>query len=100
MHTKDNMLRYSSISLSQVTKKESLPHYRQYSKDSADYSYLHPVNIADIWLESTLHGYQSCLHPSVQQRIDSKMNLVFAELDLDQFSREEKKDIIYEEPTR
>lgn len=60
--------------------KAQLP---RYVNAQAGENYCHPVNTADIWLEDKRLGLITCLHPQVRDRIDKKLTVVMAELDLD-----------------
>lgn len=51
--------------------------------DAASENYVHPVNSATILLEGKELGYFSVLNPKIKQKIDKKLNVAYAEIDID-----------------
>jgi len=51
------------------------------------YNYVHPVNSAGILLKDQEIGYISVLNPKIRNNIDKKLNVVFAEIDIDDMEK-------------
>ncbi|MHB8131720.1 MAG: phenylalanine--tRNA ligase subunit beta [Mobilitalea sp.] len=49
----------------------------------AKYNYVHPVNSASINLNGKEIGYFSVLNPKIKNKIDKKLNVAFAEIDIE-----------------
>ncbi|WMJ88126.1 phenylalanine--tRNA ligase subunit beta [Anaerocolumna sp. MB42-C2] len=76
--------------------KNCQPNYHN-TDISKNCNYVHPVNLAVITINGTAVGYFSCIHPKVRDKIDKKLNIAFAEIDMDNFTAVEKGTIIYRE---
>lgn len=51
------------------------------------YNYVHPVNSASILLNGEEIGYFSVINPKIKNRIDKKLNVAFAEIDLENMEK-------------
>jgi phenylalanyl-tRNA synthetase beta chain len=51
------------------------------------YNYVHPVNSAGICLQDQEIGYFSVLNPRIRNNIDKKLNVAFAEIDIDDMEK-------------
>jgi len=51
------------------------------------YNYVHPVNSAGICLKDQEIGYISVLNPKIRNNIDKKLNVAFAEIDIDDMEK-------------
>lgn len=51
------------------------------------YNYVHPVNSAGILLNGQKIGYLSVLNPKIRNNIDKKLNIAFAEIDVDDMEK-------------
>ncbi|WOO38496.1 phenylalanine--tRNA ligase subunit beta [Anaerocolumna sp. AGMB13020] len=82
--------------------KNSVPVYLAYNTDQEieGINYIHPVNAASIMMNEKNIGYFSCLHPKVKDRMDKKLNIAIAELDMVELTAIEKETIIYREISR
>lgn len=52
-------------------------------EELAKYNYVHPVNSAAVLLQGKEIGYFSVLNPRIKNRIDKKLNVAFAEIDIE-----------------
>ncbi len=64
------------------------------------YNYIHPVNNAGIHVKGQEVGYFSILDPRVKNRIDKKLNVAFAEIDLEDLARIEAVELRYSEVSK
>jgi phenylalanyl-tRNA synthetase beta chain len=64
------------------------------------YNYVHPVNSASINLEGCEIGYFSVLNPRVRNNIDKKLNVVFAEIDIELMEQIDVKPLSYKEVSK
>ncbi len=64
------------------------------------YNYVHPVNSASINLEGREIGYFSVLNPRVRNNIDKKLNVVFAEIDIELMEQVDVKPLTYKEVSK
>lgn len=69
-------------------------------EDIHRYNYVHPVNSAGISLMSREIGYFSILNPKIRNNIDKKLNVAFAEIDLDNMEKVNAKDLQYTEVSK
>ncbi|QHQ62366.1 phenylalanine--tRNA ligase subunit beta [Anaerocolumna sedimenticola] len=76
--------------------RNCLPAY-QNTEISKNCNYIHPVNSAVIRIHERVIGYFSGIHPKVRERIDKKLNLAFAEIDMDDLLELGKETIKYRE---
>ena len=65
-----------------------------------EHGYEHPINLNRIFIEDKEVGKIGIVHPVVGKKIDKKANIVFAEIDVDDFSSVSDSGIIYEEPSK
>ncbi|HHT97270.1 MAG TPA: phenylalanine--tRNA ligase subunit beta, partial [Clostridiales bacterium] len=64
--------------------KARYPKY-ELSDEIAKYNYIHPVNSAIIKLNQIETGYFSLINPRIRNKIDKKLNIAYAEIDLMEF---------------
>lgn len=67
---------------------------------TASHSYQHPVNLNAIYIGDKEIGEIGIVHPVVSKKIDKKAAIVFAEIDVKDFSEITNNSISYEEPSR
>lgn len=51
-------------------------------EELAKYNYVHPINCAAVLLKGTEIGYFSVINPRTKNKIDKKLNVAFAEIDI------------------
>lgn len=66
-------------------------------EELAKYNYVHPINSASVLAGGQEIGYFSVLDLRVKNRIDKKLNVVFAELDLEKLSNVAAENLRYSE---
>lgn len=71
-----------------------------FKKAEPQHSYEHPVNLYTICLNDKEIGRISIVHPVVSKKIDKKASIVFAEIDIEEFSSVKDESIVYEEPSK
>ena len=71
-----------------------------YSKLEASHSYEHPKNLNAIICQGKEIGRIGVAHPLVSKKIDKKAAIVFAELDIADFTAVENQGITYAEPSK
>lgn len=71
-----------------------------YKKAEPKHSYEHPVNLYTVMIDGKEIGTIGIVHPVVGKKIDKKAGIVFAELDLNEFTSAETEAIVYEEPSK
>ena len=71
-----------------------------FSKNEATHSYQHPKNLNNIYLGGRLIGEIGIVNASVSKKIDKKANIVYAEIDMEEFSKVDNKSIKYSEPSK
>lgn len=64
------------------------------------YNYVHPVNSTGIKLKDKEIGYFSVLNPKVRDNIDKKLNVAFAEIDIDDMEKIEEFPLEYKEVSK
>lgn len=64
------------------------------------YDYVHPVNSAGICLKDQKIGYFSVLNPKIKNNIDKKLNVAFAEIDIDEMEKVEAVPLQYKEVSK
>jgi len=69
-------------------------------EELAKYNYVHPVNCASIWLKDVEIGFFSVINPRVKNRIDKKLNIAFAEIDIENMEKLAAEPIVYNEISR
>ncbi|MCR5719262.1 MAG: phenylalanine--tRNA ligase subunit beta [Lachnospiraceae bacterium] len=70
----------------------------EYKTSKTDKDYIHPKNFNTILVDGKAVGTMGVAHPFVVSKIDKKANVVFAEIDVNEFSSVEKAAINYVEP--
>lgn len=68
--------------------------------DIIKYNYVHPVNNASILLEKKEIGYFSVINPKIKNNIDKKLNIAYAEIDMEYLEEIEAKPLKYEEVSK
>lgn len=79
--------------------KGTLPTY-QADETLAEANYVHPINSADMMMDGKKVGYFSVLHPKIRVKIDKKLQVAFAEVDLADFEATEYKNVMYTEVSK
>lgn len=69
-------------------------------EELAKYNYVHPVNCAGIKLKDVEIGYFSVLNPKVKNRIDKKLNVAFAEIDIEDMEKVAAEPVRYTEVSK
>jgi phenylalanyl-tRNA synthetase beta chain len=69
-------------------------------EDIKSFNYVHPVNSAGISLKDVPIGYFSVLNPRIKDRLDKKLNVVYAEIDLMDMEKVAAKDVVYKEVSK
>ena len=77
-------------------KHESL----RFEKAEATHSYQHPKNLNRIFCAGRLLGEMGIVNTSVAKKIDKKAAMVYAEIDVEEFSKIANASIRYAEPSR
>lgn len=82
-----------------LTAKNTVPSFA--ANDTFGKSnYVHPKNCTSILLEGNEIGYFSVLNPRVRNNIDKKLNVVFAEIDLERMEQTKTKPLNYKEVSK
>lgn len=71
-----------------------------FEKAVSTHTYEHPTNFNKIILDGTEIGTIAISHPVVSKKIDKKANIVFAEIDIEKFSKVSNTSISYKEPSK
>ncbi len=71
-----------------------------FKKTQQKYSYEHPVNLNAICIDGREIGTIGIVHPTVSKKIDKKSSIVFAELDIENYSSANADSIMYNEPSK
>lgn len=66
----------------------------------AKYNYVHPVNSAAIYVKDQEIGFFSVLNPRVKNKIDKKLNVAFAEIDLENLEKVQAEVLRYTEVSK
>jgi len=69
-------------------------------EDLKKYNYVHPINSASISLKGDEIGYLSILNPKVKNKIDKKLNVAFAEIDIENLEKVEAENLRYAEVSK
>lgn len=64
------------------------------------YDYVHPINSAGIHLQNNEIGYLSVLNPKIKNNIDKKLNVAFAEIDIDDMEQIASVPLEYKEVSK
>ena len=71
-----------------------------FRKAEPKHSYEHPVNLNTVMIGEKEIGTIGVVHPVVGKKIDKKASIVFAEIDMSEFTQAENAAIVYEEPSK
>ena len=71
-----------------------------FEKAEATHSYQHPKNLNKIFCGGRLLGEIGIVNTTVAKKIDKKANIVYAELDVEEFAKIANASIKYEEPSK
>ena len=71
-----------------------------FEKIEATHSYQHPKNLNKIYCGGKLLGEIGIVNSVVSKKIDKKANVVYAEIDVAEFSKIKNKSISYKEPSK
>lgn len=71
-----------------------------FKKIDAAHSYEHPKNLNEIYCDGVKLGLIGIANSVVSKKIDKKANIVFAEIDVEEFAKILNASISYEEPSR
>ena len=71
-----------------------------FEKKAAEHSYQHPRNLNKVLCDGAEIGEIGIVHPVVSKKIDKKASVVYAEIDINDFSAIENASIQYEEPSK
>ena len=71
-----------------------------FKKAEPKHSYEHPVNLNAVMIGDREIGTIGIVHPVVGKKIDKKAGIVFAEIDMSEFTEAENAAIVYEEPSK
>ncbi len=71
-----------------------------FKKAEPKHSYEHPVNLNTVMIGDREIGTIGIVHPVVGKKIDKKASIVFAEIDMSEFTQAENAAIVYEEPSK
>ncbi len=69
-------------------------------EELAKFNYVHPVNSAAILLKGEEIGYFSVLNPRVRTKIDKKLNVAFAEIDIESLEKIAAEGLRYTEVSK
>lgn len=69
-------------------------------EDLATYNYVHPVNSASIKLKDEEIGYFSVINPKIKNKIDKKLNVAFAEIDIELMEKVAAEKLRYNEVSK
>jgi phenylalanyl-tRNA synthetase beta chain len=69
-------------------------------EDGDRYNYVHPVNSAAITVKGQEIGYFSVLNPKAKNRIDKKLNVAFAEIDIENLEKVAAENLRYTEVSK
>jgi phenylalanyl-tRNA synthetase beta chain len=71
-----------------------------FEKAEATHSYQHPKNLNKIFCAGKLLGEMGIVNASVAKKIDKKANIVYAEIDIEEFAKIKNASIKYREPSK
>lgn len=72
----------------------------EFRRKDARHSYQHPKNLNSLICQNKEVGEMGIIHPNVVNKIDKKCAIVYAELDVKDFSELADRGIVYEEPSK
>lgn len=70
-----------------VTSLKNIVPTFKIKEELANYNYVHPVNSAAIMLKEEEIGFFSVLNPRVKNKLDKKLNVAFAEIDIESLEK-------------
>ncbi|MFT4146574.1 MAG: phenylalanine--tRNA ligase subunit beta [Mobilitalea sp.] len=79
--------------------KNIAPNYKL-KEELAKNNYVHPVNSASIFLKDEEIGYFSVINPRVKNKIDKKLNVAFAEIDIETMEKVAAESLRYSEVSK
>ena len=82
-----------------LTAKNTVPSFAAKDTEGKP-NYIHPVNCTSILLEGSEIGYFSVLNPRIRNNIDKKLNVVFAEIDLERMEQTAAEPLNYKEVSK
>lgn len=71
-----------------------------FEKAEATHSYQHPKNLNNIYCDGKLLGEIGIVNATVAKKIDKKANIVYAEIDVEEFAKITNASIKYEAPSK
>ena len=71
-----------------------------FERTEATHSYQHPKNLNKIYCAGKLLGEMGIANASVAKKIDKKANIVYAEIDIEEFAKIKNASIKYQEPSK
>ena len=71
-----------------------------FEKIEATHSYQHPKNLNKIICAGRVLGEMGIVNASVSKKIDKKANIVYAEIDIEEFAKIKNMSIKYQEPSK
>ena len=71
-----------------------------FEKMQATHSYQHPKNLNAVICDGKAIGEMGIIHPVVSKKVDKKANIVYAEIDINDFADIKNDSIVYSEPSR
>ena len=71
-----------------------------FAKAEATHSYQHPKNLNNIYCDGKLLGEIGIVNATVSKKIDKKANIVYAEIDVEEFAKIANASIKYEAPSK
>lgn len=99
--TKDVKTLYFELRDMLAVITSDLKHERlSFRKAEPKHSYEHPVNLNTVMIGDKEIGTIGVVHPVVGKKIDKKASIVFAEIDMSEFTQAENSAIVYEEPSK
>jgi len=69
-----------------ATIKNVIPTF-EIKEELAQYNYVHPVNSASILVKGEEVGFFSVINPKIKNKIDKKLNVAFAEIDIEKLEK-------------
>ncbi|MDF2941753.1 MAG: hypothetical protein K0S01_611 [Herbinix sp.] len=81
------------------TVKNSNPTFAV-KEELSKHNYVHPINSASIHLKGEEIGYFSVLNPKIKNKIDKKLNVAFAEIDIETLEKVATESLRYSEVSK
>lgn len=69
-------------------------------EELAKYNYVHPVNSASILVKGEEIGFFSVINPKIKNKIDKKLNVAFAEIDIENLEKVAAEGLRYSEVSK